>query len=366
MRTSVFSKAVQEKMKGMPAVQKTFTSNAVFDAPVRMGLNENPYGMAPAAKQAFVNAAEHCSCYGNFEVTDLRQALADLYGLKLTNFLIGAGSCQLIQTVGETFLDPEDEVILCPTFSNFYDMTKIFQAKLIKVPLKEDMGYDLEGIRDAVNEHTKMIVITNPNNPTGQYIPYDTLHAFVESLPKDIVVLIDEAYIELATAEDCRTAIPWITEMPDRPVVVSRTFSKYYGMAGVRIGYLIASEEIIRGLGMIPEGFVSREGQLAAIAALHSRDYYEESKKKIVAGARYLETELRKLGCTVWPTQTNFIFFDPHVDPQEVYDRLLAKGILITVQKYDRVTVSTPQNNALFIRTLAVILSEMRSCCSAT
>lgn len=361
MSESIFSKAVLEKPESKRSASTTFLTNEQFDSRIRMGWNENPYGMAPGALKALECAAEHSAWYENFFATDLKQELADKYDLKIQNIITGAGSSPLIQLAGEAFLNPGDEVLLCPTFAAFYDMAQTYLAKLVMVPLKEDMGYDLEGLKKAVTDHTKMIVITNPNNPTGQYIPYDTLRDFIVSLPKDIVIFIDEAYIEFATAEDCQTVMPLIREMPDRPIIVSRTFSKYYGMAGVRAGWIAAQEDLIAGIEKLPESFVSREGQAAAIAALHETEFYEESRQKIIAGARYLEAEMQKLGCKVWPTQTNFILFDPHVDCAEVKNRLYEKGIHISAPGLDRVSVSTPENNELFIRILSEVIKELKN-----
>ena len=353
-RKSVFSLSVLEK----PATKRASrtTKNIDFENIRRMGYNENPFGMPESVLEAMKEAEKKAHFYPDFAGSGLKKALADMYDVKEDNITVGAGSSALISIVGQAFLNPDDEVILCPTFAAFNDMIEIARAKTITVPLTKDQGYDLDGILKKVNNKTKMVVITNPNNPTGQYLSYDAIESFIQKIDKHVVVLIDEAYIELATAPDCKTMIPLIKKYPDHPILVMRTFSKYYAMAGVRVGYLIAQKEYINGINVIPGSTVARGAQTAAVQALKEQAYYAGLKEKIVAGARYIEEELRKLGCDVYTTQTNFILFDPHRNYEEVRDKLLDKGIHISIPMMDRVSVSTKENNEYFIACMKEIL----------
>ncbi len=355
----IFSKSVLEK----PETKRAARANATLDLKklIRMGWNENPYGMSPKALAANLEAAKTGNFYQDFWCADMKRAIADSYGISVKNLVVGAGSSPLIEIAGQAFLNPGDEVLMCPTFAAFIDMAEIRLDRVVSVPLREDMGYNLDGLAAAVTEKTKMIVICNPNNPTGGYLSYDEIMAFVEKVPRDVVLLFDEAYIEFATAPDCRSVVPLVFEMPDRPILVMRTFSKYYGMAGVRAGYIIANEEIAAGIGRVPGSWIPSAAQAAVVAALSEPEYYEECKTKIVAGRAYLSREMEKLGCTVYPSQSNFIMFDPHCDCAMVREKLIERGILISAPMFCRVSVSTPENNVLFIRYLGEILKAAKA-----
>lgn len=355
-REKVFSKRVLEKPQTQRASRVT-EDDVDYDKLIRMGYNENPYGAPESVKKVIADSANMVHFYPDFQGSGIKKELAKLYGISTSNIIMGEGSGALINIVGHAFLNPGEEVVLCPTFAAFNDMIEIERCKVVTVALKEDKTYDLEGMLEAVTDKTKMVVITNPNNPTGTYVSYEAIHSFIEKLREDIVILIDEAYMELSTAEDCKTCIPFIEEFKERPIVILRTFSKYYALAGARIGYLIASEEIVEGIRVVPGCCVSRAAQAAALQALEEKDYYLETKKKIVEGVNYLEEELKKLGCEVYHTQTNFIFFEPHMDYLTVKNKLLEKGVHISTPIMTRVSVSTKENNEYFIQCMKEILS---------
>lgn len=353
----VFSKRVLEK----PATQRAsrvVEDDIDYDKVIRMGYNENPYGAPESVKKAIASSADSVHFYPDFQGSIIKKELAKLYDVSKDNIIMGEGSGALINIVGHAFLNPGEEVILCPTFAAFDDMIEIESCKVVTVPLKDDKTYDLDGMLEAVADKTKMVIITNPNNPTGTYVSYTAIHSFIEKLREDIVVLIDEAYMELATADDCKTCIPFVKEFKNRPIVILRTFSKYYALAGARIGYLIANQEIVEGIKVVPGCTVSRAAQAGAIQALKETDYYLDTKKKIVEGVNYVEEELKKLGCEVYHTQTNFIFFEPHMDYLKVKNKLLEKGIHISTPIMTRVTVSTKENNEYFIKCMKEILAE--------
>lgn len=322
----------------------------------RMGLNEHPYGMSPKALSVFVTRAREGNLYGDFGCTPLKRELAKFYGLKEENFLTGAGSSALIEICGTAFLNPGDEVIMCPTFAAFLDMAGIRGAKSVVVPLTEDKCYDLEGILAAITEKTKMIVVCNPNNPTGQYLGEQALREFVERVPDNIVLVFDEAYLEFATAADCKSMLPLIKEGCGKPVVILKTFSKYYGMAGVRVGYAVAEESLIAAMSKCPGSSVNRAGMYAAIEALKDQDYYQMVKARVVEGINYLEQELKALGCEVYHTQTNFIMFEPHRDYMEVRQEMINRGILISCPMMCRVSAGTMEDNQAFIEAMKEVL----------
>lgn len=351
----IFSQNVLSK----PVTKRASRSASTVDLTklIRMGWNENPYGMSPKALAAYKKAADTSHFYQDFWCRDLKNTLADFYGVKTSNLIVGAGSSPLIEIVGQSFLNPGDEVIMCPTFAAFIDMTDMRMGKVVEVPLCEDKTYNLDGILEAITDRTKLIVICNPNNPTGTYVGYEKMAEFVKKVPDDIVILFDEAYIEFATAEDCKSMYPLIAQMPEKPILIMRTFSKYYGMAGARCGYIITSEELAEGIAKVPGSWIPASAQAAAVEALKDKAFYEEAKVKIVAGIQYLTEELGKLGCTVYPTQTNFLMFDPHCLPETVRSYMIEKGLLISTPMYCRVSVGTMEENKLFIQYMKELMA---------
>ncbi|MCM1090530.1 MAG: histidinol-phosphate aminotransferase family protein [Butyrivibrio sp.] len=355
----IFSNNVLEK----PETKRAARSNAMLDISklIRMGWNENPYGMSPKTLEANLEAAQKGNFYQDFWCRDMKNKIAEVQNVSVKNLVVGAGSSPLIEIVGQAFLNPEDEVLMCPTFAAFIDMAEINLGNVVVVPLCEDMSYNLDGLAEAVTPKTKMIVVCNPNNPTGGYLSYNKIVEFINKVPKDVVLLFDEAYIEFATAPDCKSTIPLVFEMTDRPIIVMRTFSKYYGMAGVRAGYIVANEELVAGITKVPGSWIPAAAQASVVAALSEPEYYLECKRKIVEGREYLTTEMAQLGCKVYPSQSNFIMFDPHCDCAMVREKLIEKGILISAPLFCRVSVSTRENNELFIKYLKEILDEAKA-----
>ena len=337
------------------------TANVDFSKLIRMGFNEHPYGMSPKALKIMEEETAKSNFYGDFGKGAVKKAIAKFYDMDVTNVYASAGSSPIIETIGCAFLNPGDEVLMCPTFAAFIDMAQIRMATPVIVPLKEDMTYDLDALYEAITDKTKIIVVCNPNNPTGTYVGKKKLVEFIKKVPDNILILMDEAYLEFATAEDCESMYPLLKEMPEKPIIVCKTFSKYYGMAGVRVGYALASPEIIAALDKCPGTMISKAGQAGAIAALADQEYYKDVKKKIVEGMTYLETEMEKLGCTVYHSQTNFILFDPHMDANEVRAKMMEEGIMISAPSICRVSVSTMENNELFISTLRKILEAAKA-----
>lgn len=351
---------VSECVAKKPASQRAskVTAGVDFSKMIRMGFNEHPYGMSPKALEIMKEETAKSNFYGDFGKGAVKKAIAEFYGMDVANVYASAGSSPLIETIGCAFLNPDDEVLMCPTFAAFIDMAQIRMAKPVIVPLKEDLTYDLDGLYEAITDKTKLIIVCNPNNPTGTYVGKEKLIEFIKKVPDDILILVDEAYLEFATAPDCVSMYPLVKEMPEKPIIVLKTFSKYYGMAGIRVGYAMAAPEIIEALDKCPGVMISKAGQAGAIAALADQEYYIDAKAKIVEGMTYLETELEKLGCKVYHSQTNFILFDAHMDANELRGKMMEAGIMISAPWISRVSVSTMENNKLFIQKLKEILGK--------
>ena len=184
--------------------------------------------------------------YSDFAAVLLKQKVAEQYGLKAENVLTGAGSSAMIDMIGLTFLDDGDEVLFsAPTYGAFADMAYLNGGVPVSVPVTEEQKFNLPAMKEKIGEKTKIVVICNPNNPTGTYVPIGELEAFADTLPEDVLLVMDEAYMEFATEPDCCSMVDYMKAHPEKPILVLRTFSKYYAMAGLRVGYALGSEELI-------------------------------------------------------------------------------------------------------------------------
>lgn len=296
--------------------------------------------------------------YPDFAAVLLKQKVAEQYGLKAENVLTGAGSSAMIDMIGLTFLDEGDEVLFsAPTYGAFADMAYLNGGVPVSVPVTEEQKFNLPAMKEKIGEKTKIVVICNPNNPTGTYVPIGELEAFADTLPEDVLLVMDEAYMEFATEPDCCSMVDYMKAHPEKPILVLRTFSKYYAMAGLRVGYALGSEELI---GIMRKCSASWNlnvcAQKAAVAGLADQEYYQEQKAKIVEGREYLEKEMAALGCRVYPSQSNFIYFDTGKDPAWIQEQLMEKGIRIGAFEMSRVSVGTIEECKLYIKALKEIL----------
>ena len=355
------NKITTRAMQAKPASQRPSQAPG-FDPSklIRMGFNENPYGMSPKALAAIRETAAAANNYPNFSAASLKNAIAAFYGLTPDCVITGSGSSAMIDMLGVTFLEKGDELLLCmPTFAAFLDMAYVNGAKPVIVPVTADQKYDLAGLKAAITDKTKMIVICNPNNPTGTYLPTGEILDFVNSLPDHILTVVDEAYIEFAEADDCKTVTPFLQSC-EKPMIVLKTFSKYYGMAGVRVGYALSRPEIIAEMSKCSAAWnLNAMGMAAAVEALADQSFAAESREKIIAGRNYLTREMEKLGCTVYPSQTNFIYFSCEVAPALLKQRMQDEfGIMIGAFEKSRVSIGLPAWNERYIAALKQILAE--------
>ena len=300
--------------------------------------------------------------YPDFAAVLLKQKVAEQYGLKAENVLTGAGSSAMIDMIGLTFLDEGDEVLFsAPTYGAFADMAYLNGGVPVSVPVTEEQKFNLPAMKEKIGEKTKIVVICNPNNPTGTYVPIGELEAFADTLPEDVLLVMDEAYMEFATEPDCCSMVDYMKAHPEKPILVLRTFSKYYAMAGLRVGYALGSEELI---GIMRKCSASWNlnvcAQKAAVAGLADQEYYQEQKAKIVEGREYLEKEMAALGCRVYPSQSNFIYFDTGKDPAWIQEQLMEKGIRIGAFEMSRVSVGTMEECQLFLQYLKEILETAK------
>lgn len=329
---------------------------------IKLASNENAFGASKKAKQAIKNSLNEIFRYPDGSCYYLRKALAKKLKLKPDNLIFGNGSDEIIDIVIKTFLNPREEVLTSETtFVEYEIIAKANGFKAICIPLK-DFRYDLEAISQSITKKTKIIFIANPNNPTGTYVNNSELINFIKSLPKDKLLVVDEAYIEFSDAKDFPKIINYIDS---KNLIILRTFSKAYGLAGLRIGYAIARPEFIKSMEKIRQPFnVNFLAQQAAAAALGDKSFLSTSTKKIKEERNRLYKEFQALDIEYLPSQANFIMFKTKMNGLSLCKQLLKKGIIIRdmkqykLENYVRVTIGKPKENRLFIQKLKKVFQE--------
>ncbi|EOD01143.1 histidinol-phosphate transaminase [Caldisalinibacter kiritimatiensis] len=325
---------------------------------IKLASNENPLGCSPKAVEAVKKAADQLAIYPDGNCTLLKEALANKLGLKPTQILPSSGSDEMIDQIAKTFMNKDDEIILADiTFPRYITTTKMMGAKPVIVPLK-NWTYGLDGMLNAITEKTKLIWLCNPNNPTGTMFSEEELLNFLDKVPSNIVVVYDEAYNEYVTRDDFpRNSIKLLDKYPN--IIIMRTFSKIYGLAALRIGYTMASEEIIHNINKIRGPFnVNTMAQVAALAALEDEDFVKRSYEMNKEGKEYLYKELNKMGIEYVPSETNHIFMNVNKDANEVFEALQRKGVIIRpiTGTWIRVTIGTQEQNEVFIKCLNEVI----------
>lgn len=321
---------------------------------IKMASNESPLGPSIKAQEAIRKSIKNLSLYPEGSGLILRETIARQWKVRPDNVILGNGSNEIIELILHAFLNEGEEVITCrPSFLVYFLSAKVFNAKLIEVPLKY-YTYDLDEIANRITPKTKVIFIANPNNPTGTMVDKDSVSRFMEKVPGHVVVAFDEAYGEFANPKVFPKTIKYI----DRPVIMLRTFSKIYGLAGLRIGYGVADSSIVELLNKVRQPFnVNSLAQVAATAALGDEDYRHRMIALIEEGRRYLYNEFYKLGLFYVPSEANFILVKVNK-----FQDLLKKGVIVRpMEEYDlpefiRVTVGTMHQNRRFIKALREVL----------
>lgn len=329
---------------------------------IKLASNENPLGPSPLAVKAIQRELTRLNRYPDGSGYYLKTRLAEFLGLPKERIIIGNGSNELIELIVRTFVQREDKVIQAfPTFLVYEKVVTASGAELQSIPLK-NFRLDLNAIFKAVNHRTKVIFINNPNNPTGSALLKDELKAFLESLPKDTLVILDEAYIDFVCDPEVANGRELLDAFPR--IMVLRTFSKLYGLAGLRVGYGFADEAIIDYMNRVRQPFnVNTLAQAGARAALDDVEFVEQTLDLTRKGLAYLHRELDKLGLEYLPTQTNFFLIKVRPGGKQVYQQMLKEGVIVRsmdsygLHDYIRINIGLPEENERFIRVLEKVLS---------
>jgi histidinol-phosphate aminotransferase len=329
---------------------------------IKLASNENPLGPSPKAVKAVTENLANMHRYPDADAYYLREKLASKFGLPMNRIIVGNGADELIELVAQTFLSPGEEVIIPEHAFLLYESFALsFDGRAVIVPLS-DLSVDLEAMIEAVTPHTKIVFINNPQNPTGKALIKDEISRFLKKLPSDVIVVLDEAYIEFSTDPEVGSGLEFLDSYP--LLVVLRTFSKIYGLAGLRLGYGFASETVTNALNRVRQPFnVNSLAQVAGLAALDDDGFVKKTLALTKQGLAYLYGELDRLGLAYIPTQANFLIIKTPLGARETYERMLKEGVIIRpmdsygLEGYIRVNVGLPDENSRFIHTLESVIA---------
>ncbi|CAM5791764.1 MULTISPECIES: histidinol-phosphate transaminase [Brevibacillus] len=353
----ILSAPVYQPGKPIDDVKREFGLTEV----IKLASNENPYGCSPKAKEAIAAQLDSLALYPDGASLQLRWDLADFLGVKPEQLMFGNGSDEIVLMISRAYLEPGTNTVMAtPTFSQYRSNAMVEGAELIEVPLKDGV-HDLEAMASAINGQTRVVWVCNPNNPSGTIVGTSELEAFLKKVPKDVLVVMDEAYYEYVVDEAYPQTIPMLAQYPN--LIILRTFSKIYGLATLRVGYGIASEEIISHLDHVREPFnTSSLGQAAARAALKDQEFVKECSRRNREGLKQLTDRFDEWGLSYYPSQTNFVLVNLNLDSDEVFKQLLQQGIIVRSGKalgfpgYQRITVGTAEQNEKVLQALANIV----------
>lgn len=328
---------------------------------IKLASNENPLGTSPRAAERLKKLAENVSLYPDGGCVRLKELLAKKYGLKSGNFIVGNGSDEVLLLIAGAYIEAgSSSVVSESTFSEYTFATMLFGGEVRKAPLK-DGRYDLKALAGQIDKNTKLLFLCNPNNPTGTYFTGSELVDFMAKVPATVLVVLDEAYFEYVEAPDYPDSLALLNKYKN--MIILRTFSKIYGLAGLRVGYGISTAEIIDDLNKAREPFnVNSMAQEAALGALEDDDFVKLSRETNKVGKAYLVQEFKRLGLTQFDTQANFIFVRVNKDCLQVFQELMDLGVTIRPMKsfgYQdaiRVTIGTMDQNRFFIQCLEKVL----------
>jgi histidinol-phosphate aminotransferase len=358
-----FSRIISQSLAlavGLPRVPGSLDAQRRKPIPagaVRLNFNENAYGPSPKALEALDNCGPIASRYPDESYLDLKKTLAQKHGVGLENIVLGCGSTEILRGVDQGFLAPDQNVVVAdPTFEAVLDYARVLRAQPIKIPLTADYRHDLPKMAASCTSKTGVVYICNPNNPTGTIVTREEMATFVGAVPPTALILVDEAYYDFADDSRYSSATELIAKNPN--VVVARTFSKIYGLAGMRLGYAVGAKEPI---ARISENLIQDNGNAAvlsaALASLGDAGHIASTRARILATRTWLCAELAKDSRTFIPSQTNFVMINLGGDTQPYIDQFRARNVYVgrrfaAMPNFLRVTIGTQPETETFLAVL--------------
>ena len=327
---------------------------------IKLASNENSLGPSPKAQAVLTQHVGDLNLYPDGGAHYLRKALGERWKVDPAQIVIGNGSDEVISLLVRAFLAPGEEAVMADdTFVMYKLAVQGGYGVPIEIPLK-GWRHDLPNMARAITGNTRLVFVCNPNNPTGTMVTQGAVESFLSLVPEHVIVVFDEAYYEYVQSEDYPDSLLYVKQK--RPVVVLRTFSKIYGLAGLRVGYGISTLEIIDYVNRIRPPFNSNSlAQFAALAALEDEEHVAKSRTMNNTEMAVLEKELTRLDLSPIPSQANFIYFDTKRDGRQVFDALLRKGVIVRHIKGPmiRVTVGQAAENQRFLQALRDVLKHL-------
>ncbi|MBH0199352.1 MAG: histidinol-phosphate transaminase [Nitrospira sp.] len=324
---------------------------------IKLASNENPLGPSTKAVAALEGAADQLHRYPDGGAYRLRQAIADRWKVAREQVILGNGSDEILGLLARTFLAPGDEAVMADHTFVIYKMeVTAAHGKPVIIPLV-NWTHDLESMVRAVTPRTRLLFICNPNNPTGTMVPGEAVSRLMAAVPEDVIVVFDEAYYEYVRDPRFPDTLAYVKQ--GRNAIVLRTFSKIYGLAGLRIGYGISTPEINGLLNRVRPPFNANSlAQRAALAALDDDEHVTKSRAVNAAGMEQVSHGLRTLGFAPIPSEANFLYFDVKRDGRQVFESLLREGIIVRHIEGTmlRVTIGQAEENAAFLHALKAVL----------
>ncbi|HSE42179.1 MAG TPA: histidinol-phosphate transaminase [Acidobacteriota bacterium] len=330
---------------------------------IKMASNENCLGPSPAAIEAITTTAIRVHRYPDSNGFYLKKALSQKFNISSSNIVLGNGSTELIEMIARTYLQQGNNTITGDQTFLMYRIASVTMSGDCKAVPMVNYNYDLEGILKAIDNQTRIIFLANPNNPTGTIITKASFQSFMQKVPPNILVILDEAYFEYVDSKDYFTGLEFLNSYQN--LIILRTFSKIYGLAGIRLGFAIACEEIISNLQKVRSPFnTSVIAQAAARAALTDEEHVQKSKKHNDVQRKFLEENFANLKLPFVPSTTNFILL-PMQDADQIYKELLLHGIIVRSMRSLhcadglRVTVGKTEENQAFIKAIKTLWTPL-------
>lgn len=347
---------------GRPIEEVARELNLPADSIIKVASNENPFGPSPLAIAAMQKAVAGVNLYPDGNAFYLKQKLASKLGVETANLILGNGSNEIIEFVAHALLAPGDDVIVSQfCFAIYPIVAKMMGANVVTVPAK-NYGHDLPAMLHSVTPRTKIIFVANPNNPTGTLAPREEVVQFVNDVPDDVLLVMDEAYIEFL--DDAVDLVSLIRLGARKNLILMRTFSKIYGLAGLRIGYGIGNSEFISVLEKIRQPFnVNLMAQIAALAALDDAEHVRKTRANNFAGLEFFERAFHELKLEFVPSHANFILVRVG-DGQKIFETMQKQGVIVRpmggyqLPGWIRISIGTPKENERCLQALKNALDK--------
>lgn len=337
-----------------------------LDGPIyKLNSNENPLGPSPRVISVLARALQEIHLYPEASYLSLRSTLAEKWSISPEEIILGNGSNEVIEFIFKAYLNPEDEIIIStPSFLMYEKFAEIYGVKVIKIPLDKNYNHDFKAIKDSITSKVKAIFIDHPHNPTGQVHPRETWENLLKALPREILLVIDEAYGDFIEDPEVPRGIEFFRA--GYQVLILRTFSKAFGLAGLRLGYGIGPKEIIKTLNKVRQPYnVNILAVKAGLASLEDREYVENYVNLVKKERAYLTKAIKELGFKVYPSQANFLMVDFGKQCSLIYKGLLKRGIILRpLEAYGfptalRITIGNEEANRLLVENLNWLIKDI-------